>query len=66
MKIKNAAIDARNARFENATLGQIADLYAAGDIGEDEARDYVAAWNAGPHFTQARVIGDSIQQFDKE
>jgi hypothetical protein len=51
--------------IRNRTLGEVSDLLRAGKITPEVAREYVALWNEGPHFTAARVEGWTICQYDR-
>lgn len=42
------------------TLREADRLLKRGEITPDQAREYVRLWNAGPHFTVAKVQGYSI------
>jgi hypothetical protein len=47
-------------------LEQVNQQFRNGQISEDEAKEYVRAWNAGPHITQAVIFHGEIENFDPE
>jgi hypothetical protein len=52
--------------LNNYSLAQVDSMYQNGALSTDEVTDYLRAWNAGPHFTQAVIWHGSIRQFDPE
>jgi len=48
------------------SINQIEQMARYGSITEQEVTDYLRAWNAGPHFTQAVWADGAIRNFDPE
>ena len=52
--------------YSQYSLGEMDELQRQGRVTPDALRDYIRAWNAGPHFTQAVFCDGAIRQFDPE
>ena len=55
-----------NEKLLSYTLNQVGRMLRDGEITEREATEYVRAWNAGPHFTQAVITVHGIKNFNPE
>lgn len=51
-------------KFKNYSLAEMDQAYRDGRATYDEAREYVRAWNKGPHFTQAIIFDGRIQNME--
>jgi hypothetical protein len=51
---------------EHISLDQAERLFRLRKWTEEQTLQFIRDWNAGPHFTQAVLTGDSIQNFDPE
>ena len=48
------------------SLNQVEQMYRNGTIGRADIVEYLRAWNAGPHFTQAVFADGSIRNFEPD
>ena len=48
------------------SLNDVERMYRQGTASEAEVIEYLRAWNAGPHFTQAVLSDGAIRNFDPE
>lgn len=42
------------------SINDIQERFRAGNIARNDVIEYLREWNAGPHFTQAYLIGKTI------
>ena len=49
-----------------ANLNDVECGFLRSDYSEKEVTEYLRAWNAGPHFTQAVLYDGRIRNFDPE
>lgn len=48
------------------SINQVQEMYRQGRASEAAVAEYLRAWNAGPHFTQAVFCDGAIRNFDPE
>jgi hypothetical protein len=51
---------------KTASLNDVERMYRNGTASVQEVTEYLRAWNAGPHFTQAVLSDGAIRNFDPE
>jgi len=49
-----------------ASLNDVERYYRNGQASEAEVTEYLKAWNANSHFTQAVLVDGAIRNFDPE
>lgn len=53
-------------KFAGFSINEMQDKYRWGSVSDEDMCEYVRAWNAGPHFTQAVFSDGAIRNFDPE
>lgn len=52
-----------NDILRNKSLDEVDKLFQGGYISLEDAQEYVAEWNKGPHFTEAVIRGGEIRNY---
>lgn len=67
MRVKDSAIARLNNLtndMQQASLGRVMDMFAAGQITTQQAREYCEVWNTSTYrFTEALVVGNDIEGY---
>lgn len=57
---------AMTTKFSGFSISEMQDKYRYGSVSDADMQEYLRAWNAGPHFTQAVFADGAIRNFDPE